>query len=155
MIHILGVDPGLSGAFAILSPEDNRLIDLIDTPTTKKANKREIDCYRLATYLDLRAKFIRYAVIEDVGAMPKQGVVSMFTFGKVTGIVIGMLAVYNIPIYYVKPAIWKFQLGLNKDKKKSIAKAKELWEINSYNIKNDGQAEAALLAHFGKRFWNA
>ncbi len=157
MNFICGVDPGLSGAIAVLDPASDQIMTIIDMPQLKRGARSDLDLVKLASFIGTNAPNIKYAVIEDVGAMPGQGVVSMFTFGKVTGVVVGMLAAHYIPIFYVKPSVWKFQMGLTKSKDKSVVMARKLWpkqtELFS-RMKDDGRAEAALMAHFGKRFWN-
>ncbi len=151
---ICGVDPGLSGGIALLDPQTDKLIAVIDMPQIKRGSRSDLDLHSLAPFIAAHAAIIKYAVIEDVGAMPGQGVTGMFTFGKVTGIVVGMLAAHFIPIYYVKPSVWKNVMGLSKDKKASIKKANELYRDESFGKTDDGMAEAALIAHFGKRFYN-
>lgn len=150
MRNILGCDPGLSGALAILDPNKGQIRALLDMPKLKRGDRSDLDLVALAAFIGNNYQSIQYAVVEDVAAAPKQGVTSMFTFGKVTGIVVGMIAAHYIPIFYVKPSVWKFQLGLSKDKKRSIVMARKLWPDTTF--RNDGQAEAALLAHFGKCF---
>lgn len=153
MKYVLGVDPGLTGGLAVVNPLTGYLVSTFTMPSKKRGNRSDLDLGELAMIIDGLARDIKCAVIEDTAAMPKQGVASMYTFGKVTGIVVGMIAAHYIPIYYVKPSVWKFQMGLGKDKKTSIKKAND-FHPGSVQIKHDGVAEAILLAHFGKRFFN-
>lgn len=155
MKYILGVDPGLSGALAVIDPECDQVVALEKMPATKRGSRSDLNLSDLAIFLDTHAPKIKCAVVEDVAAAPKQGVTGMFTFGKVTGIVVGMIAAHYIPIYYVKPSVWKFQMGLTKDKKLSIKKANQIYFKHGLGqVRNDGLAEALLLAHFGKRFFD-
>lgn len=150
MGYILGVDPGLSGALAVISPA-KAVIDVIDTPTQKsKTGKRSIDTFRLAQFVDNWARETMLVVIEDVHAMPNQGVVSMFSFGKALGIVIGLTSSYNLPTAFVSPSVWKLSMGLGADKKEAILKANKLFPAAKEVIgKKDGRAEAILLAYYG------
>ena len=88
------------------------------------------------------------AVIEDVHAMPKQGVASMFKFGRSLGIAEGVLAGNGCSLRYVTPTKWKRALGLNQDKGASRRRAIELWPSKAglfKRVKDDGRAEAALI----------
>lgn len=155
---ILAVDPGKSGALAFLNHTKNELVEVCDMPTRQgeKDTKKTLDIYVLSHLVDRHASQIRYAVIEDVHSMPHDGVVSAFSFGKSTGIVIGVIASFNIPIYFVNPAVWKRAMGVSYEKDTSRAMASKLF-IDSAHLfikkRDDGRAEACLLAHFGKRFW--
>lgn len=151
---ILGVDPGLTGALAIYNRETNTIIDCIDTPLVKSKVKNKIDPVSLAMFLDEWAKKIKFCVIETVAARPGQGVVSMFTFGFVTGVVHGAVSANYIPVIGVSPQVWKGDLGLSSDKRESIPKAKTTMTCSRYfsqNSKKDGRAEAMLLAYFGAK----
>lgn len=149
---ILGVDPGLHGAMALYDPTNDELIRVHSMPLDKKTN--QIDTFALALVFDSLAKDVVFAVLEEVNAMPGQGVTSMFNFGQSFGLVKGMLASYNIPVYLVRPAIWKGSMGLGRDKEDSRVMAIKMFGEQYFPRKKDeGKAEAALLAHFGKRFW--
>jgi crossover junction endodeoxyribonuclease RuvC len=83
--------------------------------------------------------------------MPNQGVVSMFNFGRSCGAVHGVLAALSIPYMMTRPEVWKSALGLGRDKQESLKLAKSLWPEHAHLWalrKNDGIAEAALLAHY-------
>ncbi|NDC04371.1 MAG: hypothetical protein EBZ81_15760 [Betaproteobacteria bacterium] len=93
------------------------------------------------------------AVVEQVNAMPGQGVSSMFSFGQAYGVVLGVLAGLSIPATAVTPAIWKKALKLNSGKDAARAKAAQLWPSHAgefKRVKDDGRAEAALLAYYRK-----
>jgi crossover junction endodeoxyribonuclease RuvC len=152
---IIGVDPGFSGAIAVYSPSQKSIIAVTDMPTTSKSaqSKPQIVLSELQEFIAPYALYSRLAIIEDVGAMPGQGVVSMFRFGFATGIMHGMLGSFGIPITTVKPSIWKPSLGLQREKHHAIEKAKQLFpkSANQFTRTKDGRAEAALLAYFGTR----
>ena len=89
------------------------------------------------------------AVVERVSAMPRQGVASSFTFGVGLGSILGTLQTLRLPIELVTPAQWKTALGLGKDKRVSLDKARLLFPSADLHLaKHDGRAEALLLAHF-------
>lgn len=148
--YILGVDPGLGGGLALHDPVINGTPTIVEMPTFQKtgSKKRHIDLENLKMLIDLYAHEIHFMVIEDVHSMPNQGVASMFTFGKVFGIVIGMVAGHGIPIHYANPSVWKGLMGIGSNKKEAIEKC---WKVFGLRLK-DGPAEAALIAKFGERF---
>lgn len=156
---ILGVDPGISGA---LVTWDGSSIRLLDVPTIKvkvgKSLKSRIDAYALGNWLDLHRNAIRFAVIEQVGAMPKQGVTSSFNFGFTTGVLHGALAGNAIPMRTVVPGVWKRAFGLiGQPKDASRQAASRLAPQFSHywaRAKDDGRAEAFLLAIYGGKTWN-
>jgi len=99
---------------------------------------------------------VEIAIIEDVHAMPGQGVTSMFGFGVSKGLVIGMLHAFKCPVFTVPPAVWKGVYGLSSNKDASRALASKKFPNSSYlwtRKKDDGRAEALLLADFGRRFY--
>ena len=151
---ILGVDPGLSGAMAMLN---KGAVDVFDIPTTtrtvNKKEKRQIDPYQLSAWLEIQRPLIKFAVVEQVGTMPGQGVTSAFNFGFTTGCIHGIIAACGIEIRTVPPQVWKRKYGLlgqNKDASRGEASRRfpqftHLWQLK----KHDGRAEAALLALYG------
>ena len=154
MKYFLGVDPGIHGAIAVLQ-ENGRLIDVFDMPITKvkvgagfktrivEARLQEI----LAPYTD------SVGWVERVSARPGQGVSSVFAFGEAYGLVRGVLAGLCIPTHTVAPAVWKKALRLGSNKESSRLMAMEIWPEDARvfkRVKDDGRAEAALLALYGK-----
>lgn len=153
---IIGVDPGLHhGAVAFYNFHTKELDSVFDIPTQiKKNGKREIDTFNLTQMIDARASHVLLAVVEEVHSMPKQGVASTFTFGYATGIVTGVTAAFNIPIIRTPPAVWKLVMGLTHDKNYSRQVASKMFPNHAAQFskkKDDGRAEAALLAHYGTR----
>ena len=114
-MKIIGIDPGLNGAIAIL--EDNKVLDILDMPVMPegKKNKRQLNSAQLVKYikdnLDEKSKEI-IVVVEQVNAMPGQGVTSMFNFGQTFGAIKGICAALGLPIFFVRPAKWKKYFGL-------------------------------------------
>ena len=151
---ILGVDPGKSGAIAALTDE-GQLFGIADMPVVGNIISPVLLDEAVHNFVDpLTFKLfgpLGTAVIEDVHAMPKQGVSSSFAFGRALGVAEGVLAGQGWAIEYVSPAKWKKDLGLSKDKGMSRRRAIELWPASAAlfaRVKDDGRAEAALLAHW-------
>ena len=138
-----GIDPGLSGAVAIIDADGN-LVQLQDTPTltVKKGSKGHKRVYvesAMATILEnIRVLNIRLVGIESVHAMPKQGVVSMFSMGMGFGLWLGILAALRLPYEKIEPAKWKRDIGIasGSDKSASIAKASQLFPTASLDRKS-------------------
>jgi crossover junction endodeoxyribonuclease RuvC len=155
MSFIIGIDPGAAGAVAILEP-DGSLVQVFDMPavevTVGGKAKRRVSPEMLAAELRLYNVHGTTAVVEQVGAMPGQGVSSMFAFGEAFGLAKGVLAGLGIPVQSVPPARWKRALGLNSGKDAARAKAAATWPQQAgefKRVKDDGKAEAALIALWG------
>lgn len=142
---ILGIDPGASGAIAFYFPDYPDRVSAEDVPVANG----EIN----ATILARRIKQFgpSVAVIEQVGAMPKQGVSSTFKFGDAFGLVKGVIGALEIPTHRVTPGRWKKHFRLSSDKEEARALALRLFPAcaDSFARKKDhGRAEAALIARF-------
>jgi crossover junction endodeoxyribonuclease RuvC len=153
---VAGIDPGLSGAVAFLDAESGILIDVLDVPTLALSRggkaKRELDAHSLAAALGRNR--IGHVFVEQVGAMPGQGVSSVFSFGKSFGIVIGILAARGVPMTFVAPTGWKRALGVPAAKDGARARASQLLPAAAHHwplVKHDGRAEAALIGYYGLR----
>ena len=144
---IVGIDPGISGAVAWVSDE-GFLLSAMDMPTLSVNGKMKVNPHILASDLSFRKPKI--AVIEDVGAMPGQGVSSMFNFGYSAGILAGVCAGLGIPTVFYRPAVWKRQAGVPADKGAARQMAQRLWPGSRAfdRVKDHGRAEAALLARW-------
>jgi crossover junction endodeoxyribonuclease RuvC len=145
----IGVDPGLTGAVAILD-QDEMIEALIDMPNAGG----HVMAADLAKWVRAHSYVHMVAWIEDVHAMPGQGVSSTFKFGRSVGVVAGVLGALDIPIRWVSPAKWKGAMGLSKDKGASRRRAQELWPTHAATfsrVRDDGRAEAALIAAYGRR----
>lgn len=160
---ILGVDPGLSGAYALIEIDTQRLIDVGSLPTFQKDGARKghkpstrvhFDCHAFSSTIDLYAPLIALCVLEEPGARPKQGLSSTFRFGHVCGQVHGVLAGHYLPVLPIRPEIWKLSMGLSSDKAESLRRVKALWpqDENLFKLKKDNdKAEACLLGMYGIR----
>lgn len=142
---ILGIDPGASGALGIYYPEASELIAVEDMPVVDG----ETDFVTLAQRIATIAPDV--AFIEHVGSMPGQGVASTFKFGASFGIALGIVAALKIPMHLARPQKWKKHFGLSSDKEKSRALALRYWPgTDAFARKKDeGRAEAALIARYG------
>ena len=145
----LAVDPGLLGALALL--DSDGMPELVaDLPIIRDAKLAWIDGAALQSMLleAIQGRPCR-AVVERVSAMPRQGVASSFTFGVGLGSILGTLQTLRLPIELVTPAQWKTALGLSRDKRASLDKARLLFPSADLHLaKHDGRAEALLLAHY-------
>ena len=129
-MRIIGIDPGLSGAIAILDDSKiNKLFDMPVMPDGKK-NKRQLNSAFLVKLIKDNIKNLEdtVMVVEQVNAMPGQGVTSMFNFGQTFGAIKGICAALGLPIFFVRPAKWKkhFEL-INSSKDASRTKAIEMY----------------------------
>lgn len=146
----LGIDPGFTGAIAIVGGKEPFLADMPITTNVK--GSREVDAEFLFTVLALYAPRIRAAVVEQVGSRPGEGGSSIFKFGFGAGVIRGVLGSLQIKPFYVQPAVWKSLLGVSSDKETSLALARKLYPASTLQLarkKDHGRAEALLLAHFG------
>jgi crossover junction endodeoxyribonuclease RuvC len=147
---ILAIDPGAKGALAFFNPATGAL-ELVDTPTVEvkrgAKTKNEISAQMLAGII--RARSPSEAVVEKVGAMPGQGVSSMFQFGRGVGMIEGVLAALEVPVTYVAPQKWQRDVGARAGKDGNRQRAAELFPAYAQSFaraKDDGRADAALMA---------
>ena len=150
---IYGIDPGFTGAISIYRPE-LELMEVHDMPVMKSAKGKTI--LNLRGVLDiLEPEDFEHniAVIEQVGAMPGQGVSSMFRFGQGFGQLEMAIAAHKLPVHYVTPQKWKGHFKLSRDKgvSRSVAIQRFPQVANLFSrVKDDGRAEACLIALYGK-----
>ena len=153
---IIGIDPGLSGSICFL--KDGKILDVVEMPTMAegKKNKRQVNGSQVCNEIlkrinNVDKKDIR-VIIEQVSAMPGQGVTSMFNFGQSFGILKGICSAMLLPLYFVRPAKWKKYFGLiNSDKDASRTKAIEMFPYFSSQLskkKDSNKADAILIANF-------
>ena len=129
-MKIIGIDPGLSGAIAIL--EDNKVLSIFDMPVMAegKKNKRQLNSAQLVDIIKENIKINDdiAVVVEQVNAMPGQGVTSMFNFGQTFGAIKGVCAALKLPIFFVRPSKWKKHFDLlNSSKDSSRTKVIEMY----------------------------
>jgi crossover junction endodeoxyribonuclease RuvC len=153
-MRIFGIDPGLSGALAIL--DNSNVIDVIDLPVMAegKKNKRQLNSAHLSQYMVKNIVNIEdtVVVVEQVNAMPGQGVTSMFNFGQTFGAIKGIAATLKIPIFFVRPSKWKKHFELIKTSKDaSRTKAIEMYPSLADQLskkKDVNKSDAILIARF-------
>src|SRR5437016_6522332 len=150
-----GIDPGLSGAVAILAA-DSALVALHDTPvltiSIRRGTRQEYDTPGLVALLAPYAGPQTQAIIEEAQAMPGQGTRSMFTIGLGMGVWLGILATLELAHTRVRPSVWKKALGLTSDKEQARLRAMQLFPTADLRRKRDhGRAESLLLAYYGQR----
>ena len=153
---IIGIDPGISGSICFF--EDGKIIDVLEMPTMieGKKNKRQVNGSQIYNEISKRiSKFENHkirVVIEQVSAMPGQGVTSMFNFGQSFGILKGICSSMQLPMYFVRPAKWKKYFNLLKtEKEASRTKAIEIFPQISHMLskkKDVNKADAILIASF-------
>lgn len=145
---ILGVDPGMTGAFAFVT-EDGHLIEVVDMPTQEVRGKRRISAAMVASIMTKRP--VALVAIEGVHAMPKQGVSSSFNFGYGAGILEGVAAALGLAVEITQPVVWKKRAGVPADKGAARQMAQRYWPgaaAQFARVKDDGRAESALLARW-------
>ena len=153
-MKIIGIDPGLSGAIAVL--EDNKVLGIYDMPVMAegKKSKRQLNSAQLVSIIkqNISNNDELAIVVEQVNAMPGQGVTSMFNFGQTFGAIKGVCAALELPIFFVRPTKWKkyFEL-LNSSKDASRTKAIEMYPSLSNQLskkKDVNKSDAILIARF-------
>ena len=153
---IIGIDPGITGSLCFF--EDGKIIDVIDMPNMAegKKNKRQVNGAQIYNEISNRIKNIDKknikVVIEQVSAMPGQGVTSMFNFGQSFGVLKGVCSAMHLPMYFIRPAKWKKYFNLiNSEKDASRTKAIQIFPYISEKLskkKDSNKADAILIASF-------
>ena len=151
---IIGIDPGVSGAISIL--ENKKVIEVFEMPTMidGKKNKRQVNGSQVINIIKekLNDKKEVIVVVEQVNAMPGQGVTSMFNFGQSFGVIKGICAALSVPIYFVRPSKWKKHFNLIKtNKDASRTKVIEIFPYISSKIprkKDSNKADSILIAKY-------
>ena len=153
-MKIIGIDPGLSGAIAVL--EDIKVISLFEMPVMAegKKNKRQLNSAQLVNIIKENTNGDEEiaVIVEQVNAMPGQGVTSMFNFGQTFGAIKGVCAALGLPIFFVRPSKWKkyFEL-INSSKDASRTKVIEMYPSFSKQLakkKDVNKSDAILIARF-------
>ena len=152
---IIGIDPGISGSICFF--EDGRILEVIEMPvmTEGKKNKKQVNGAQIYNEflkrINKKEDEIR-VVIEQVSAMPGQGVTSMFNFGQSYGILKGICSAMQLPMFFVRPAKWKKYFNLiNSQKDASRTRAIEIFPYFSTQLskkKDSNKADAILIASF-------
>ena len=153
---IIGIDPGISGSICFF--KDGKILEVIEmsTMTDGKKNKKQLNGAQIFNEIKKRIinnelRDIR-VIIEQVSAMPGQGVTSMFNFGQSFGVIKGICSAMELPIFYVRPAKWKKHFNLiNSEKDASRTKVIDMFPIISNKLsrkKDNNKADAILIAQY-------
>ena len=151
---IIGIDPGISGSICFF--DNGRIIKVIEMPTMTKGkkNKKQLNSALLVSLLkeNIFKNEEVSVVVEQVNAMPGQGVTSMFNFGQTFGAIKGICAALNLPIFFVRPSKWKkhFEL-INSSKDSSRTKVIEMYPKLSNQLtkkKDVNKSDAILIARY-------
>ena len=153
---IIGIDPGISGSICFF--EDGKILEVIEMPvmTDGKKNKKQVNGAQIYNEFSKRINKKKddevRVVIEQVSAMPGQGVTSMFNFGQSFGILKGICSAMQLPIFFVRPVKWKKYFNLiNSQKDASRTRAIEIFPYFSTQLskkKDSNKADAILIASF-------
>ncbi|MDB2428383.1 crossover junction endodeoxyribonuclease [Candidatus Pelagibacter bacterium] len=153
---VIGIDPGISGSICFFN--EGKIIDVVEMPTMieGKKNKKQVNGAQIFNEISERIKKLDKKdikiVIEQVSAMPGQGVTSMFNFGQSFGILKGICSAMQLPMYFVRPAKWKKYFNLiNSEKDASRTRAIEIFPYFSSQLsrkKDSNKADAILIASF-------
>ena len=152
---IIGIDPGISGSICFF--EGGKILEVIEMPvmTEGKKNKKQVNGSQVYNEFlkrtNVNSRETR-VVIEQVSAMPGQGVTSMFNFGQSFGILKGICSAMQLPMFFVRPAKWKKYFNLiNSQKDASRTRAIEIFPYFSKQLskkKDTNKADAILIASF-------
>ena len=152
MIYI-GVDPGLKGGlFAINGPYSRQLV----MPTVLVKNKPKLDGIKIVEWFNKFAGQF-FVTIELVHAMPKQGSVSMFSFGMGYGLIQGICLGLGLPYQLVRPQEWQKEMLKGQPKGSEYLVASRLWPDIDWRATerskkpHDGLVDAALICEYGRR----
>lgn len=156
---IIGIDPGLNGAVAFCE-DSGALVNVLDLPIVAIGTKDRLDVRHFRAMVEMFGAPDAIVYLENVSAMPKQGAGPSFNFGRMFGELHGVLIGMEFVVRLVTPQKWMFAMGLRsipgavkKDRKNaSRARACQLFSNHTHHfarVKDDGRAEAALIAHYG------
>ena len=159
---IIGIDPGISGSICFF--KDGKILDVVEMPTMTegKKNKKQVNGAQIYNEITKRVnkaeKVNVRVIIEQVSAMPGQGVTSMFNFGQSFGILKGICSAMQLPMFFVRPAKWKKHFNLiNSEKDASRTRAIEIFPYFSAQLsrkKDSNKADAILIASFYYETYN-
>jgi crossover junction endodeoxyribonuclease RuvC len=151
-VKICGIDPGLSGALAIIGEQGVLLVE--DMPVHQlrigKKVKVELDLSTLRCFL--AAETIDHVMMERVASRPDQGVASMFKFGFGAGAVYGLVVGLQLPCTFILPRAWQRSAGCGPSPDAARQRAAQLYPgiADKLSRKRDaGRADAILIARSG------
>ena len=152
-MNVLGIDPGLKGGIAYIS---NHHVEAVPMPLMGGS----IDPRAIVQIL--KTQSVELVVIEKVGPRPKQGVVSVWTFGYGVGVIAGAVEAIGVPMRWVTPQAWKKVVlaGTPKDKDAAIQFVRAAYPgipliPERARVPHDGMADALCIAEYGRRTFGA
>jgi crossover junction endodeoxyribonuclease RuvC len=150
MEYIIGIDPGITGAVAVLK-SDLSFCCVWDMPTLQNGKHHKVNAVELGKFLSLYGQSTSMVYLENVASMPGQGVASVFSFGRSLGVIEGVVGALQIPMTLVTPQGWKKRAGLlHTEKDMARTKAQQFYPAADLARKKDiGRADAILIARFG------
>ncbi len=153
---VIGIDPGISGSICFF--QDGKIIDVVEMPTMTEGKKKKKQVNGSQIFNEISKRILNKdkkdikVIIEQVSAMPGQGVTSMFNFGQSFGILKGVCSAMQLPMYFVRPAKWKKYFNLIKSEKDaSRTRAIEIFPYFSSELsrkKDSNKADAILISSF-------
>ena len=155
-MFIIGIDPGITGSLCFF--ENGKIIDVIEMPNMPegKKNKRQVNGAQVYHEISKKIKNLEKenvkVIVEQVSAMPGQGVTSMFNFGQSFGVLKGICSAMQLSVYFIRPVKWKKYFNLiNSEKDASRTKAIEIFPYFSSQLskkKDSNKADAILISSF-------
>lgn len=156
---VIGIDPGVSGAIAVVH---TKAVACFDMPTIEVRGKRHVSAAGIRKILqhavDDSPLGIEAVVLEHVQGVQGTGATSAFSFGRSFGLVEGVVAAMELPLVLVRPQLWTKALCVSRDKGAHRQAAVNLWpkQADAFaRVKDDGRADAALLCHWYMRHGRA
>jgi len=152
---IIGIDPGITGAFAALDTTGNLVVE--DLPvhgvrTSVGKARNELDLVGFASFITRIVPVIDHVYIERVNAMPGQGVTSMFRFGYSAGAIHGVIAALGLPVTFVPPAVWQRSQGVGSGPDAARQRVSQLYPQYAGELsrkRDQHRADAVLIARHG------
>ena len=155
-MNVIGIDPGNEGALALLSLVEGELLELEDMPVVDDGVKgrRTINAPLLAALI--RRWGPRHAFVELIGPRPTDAKIAAFSFGRCRGSIEGVCGGLGVPITMLAVPSWRRAVGLPPGASKDMARGEAIrrWPAKAgwfARVKDDGRAEAALIAVAGLR----
>jgi crossover junction endodeoxyribonuclease RuvC len=151
-MNVIGIDPGLDGALALVS-DDGRVLEVFDMPTILIRDKRRVEPVAIVDWL-IAVGDVGIVAVEDVGGLPGMGSTSAFTFGLGAGLLQGILTTLSRPWALVTPQVWTKAMAVSRDKGVHRQVATRLYPDSAglfARVKDDGRADAVLIGTYAQR----
>ena len=156
MKTIIGIDPGVTGAIAVLNRE--RFFEIRDMPSAKTDGFNGIDPNALSAIIRrLTATSQVYELVaysEKSILPPGNGKMATRSIYDCRGVIRSVLALLNVPLIYVPPQTWKKHHGIPPGSDKEYSRGFALQRLPALSQefqrkKDHNRAEAALIALYG------